>query len=282
MNHCPSSTNKLVLKQIVYPNADKPTWFIPQADIDTTIAKGTVPEVVIEGAEKAAAAPKIAVLLTRDKHPDRAKADYSMPISMVEAITLSGGYPCFMVFEKIEEQLAMIQPDGVLLPGGDFALPSAWLEQAAAHKEETLRAKAYLACLEYAQNKKIPLLGICAGMQMLAGFCGAKITLAAGHRGIIKTFAHEISILPNSLLAKITSMSSALVNSNHSEAVSGNHHEGCRVSAVASDGVVEAIEPLKPWSDYVLGIQSHPEYFVKTQDEFAVKVFKSFIEACRV
>ncbi len=281
MNHCPNFTNKLFLEQIVYPDADNPTWFIAQDEVDKIISVGGLPEIVIDRLEISAIAPKIAILLTRDKHPLRNKSDYSMPITMVEAITYSGGRPCFMTFEKIFEQLEAIQPDGILLPGGDFALPSEWLEYAPAHKEETLRTKAYLSCLEYAKNNRLPLLGICAGQQMLAGFCGAKITLVESHRGVLKSFAHEITILPDTLLAQITNMTSAKVNSNHSEAVSAQHYDGCQISALSSDGAVEAIEPKEKWHPFILGIQSHPEYFVKSQDEFAIKVFKSFIEACR-
>ena len=76
-------------------------------------------------------------------------------------------------------------------------------------------------------------------------------------------------------------MEETKVNSNHSEAVSNEHLGDCIVSAVAKDGTLEALELKNPWGSFVLGIQSHPEYFVKSGDQFAVKLFKSFVEACR-
>ena len=280
MNRCLNSTNKIFLKPIIYPDTDRITYFIEQVSIDAVKNK-KIPEICLPDFEFSQTAPKIAVLLTRDKHPDREKPDYSMPLSIVEALTLSGGRPCFMVYEQIEEQLKTIKPDGIFLPGGDFALPESWLEGQPAHAQNPLRAEAYLACLNYAQTHKIPLLGVCAGEQMLAGFLGAKITRAENHRGVIKEFAHGITITKDSLLYKVTGLEQALVNSNHSEAVSLKGSESIIVSAVADDGIIEAIEPRNPWAPFVLGIQSHPEYFVKTGDLFAVNIFKSFIEACK-
>ena len=118
-------------------------------------------------------------------------------------------------------------------------------------------------------------------MQMLGGFCDAKIVRVENHRGIIKEFAHDINIKKNSLLYQISGLEEAQVNSNHSEVVSNEQLGDCVVSAAAKDGTVEAIELKNPWGSFVLGIQSHPEYFVKSGDKFAVKLFKSFVEACK-
>lgn len=279
MNHCRNSINKLYLKQIVYPWDDKITYYVTQDEVDTVLAQGHLPEVEISDYIFAENAPKIAILLTRDKHPDREKPDYSMPIATVEAIRLSGGHPYFMTYERVEEQLERIKPDGILLPGGDFALPEKWCLQHAAHPSEEIRTQAYICCLQYACNNRLPLLGICAGMQMLAGFSGAKIKLVNNHRGKIKTFAHPINISKNSLLFTLIGQLTSDVNTNHSEAISNEHLGDCIVSAWAPDGVIEAVELKKPWHKFVLGIQSHPEYFVKSGNEFAVKIFSSFIRS---
>ena len=279
MTLCRNFTNKLLLQPIIYPGSDRVTYFVAQDEVNNALSNG-VPEVILPQIEHPENAPKIAVLLTRDKHPDREKPDYSMPVSIVEAIILSGGQPCFMIYEKIEDQLNIIKPDGIFLPGGDFALPETWLEGKPAHAENPLRAEAYLACLNYAQKHKLPLLGVCAGEQMLAGFCGCKITKVENHRGIVKEFAHNMNIIKDCLLHKITGLNQVQVNSNHSEAVSLKNLGDVIVSATSDDNVVEAIEPKNPWNPFVIGIQSHPEYFVKTGDVFAVRLFRSFIEAC--
>ena len=116
---------------------------------------------------------------------------------------------------------------------------------------------------------------------MLAGFCNAKITQIPNHRGKIRDYAHSIKINSESVLFDIIGKNECLVNTNHSEAVSNKNIGNCIITAISSDGIIEAIEIRNPWHKFVIGIQSHPEYFVKYNDEFAVKLFSAFIEECR-
>lgn len=281
MNHFQNFTNNLYLKPIIYPNDDKETYFVPQSEVTELISDGELPTFCLNDYEFVENAPKIAVLLTRDKHPDRELADYSMPIATIDAIVSRGGKPCFICFEKVKEQLDIIKPDGIYLPGGDFAFPDNWTIGKSAHAIEEIRTQAYIVCLNYAKENQLPVLGICAGMQMLAGFCGAKITQIPNHRGKIKDFAHTIKINQESLLFDITNNGECFVNTNHSEAVSFNNIGDCIVTATSPDGIIEAIELKNPWNKFVIGIQSHPEYFVKSGDVLAVKLFSAFIEACK-
>lgn len=279
MNRCPNSISRCFLKKTPYPGNASEIWAIAQADVDKVLAEEKIPEILIEEFADFSR-PRIAVMLNREKHPDRELKDYSIPATAAEAVWLSGGMPFFLSFEKIEEQLENINPDGIFLTGGDFALPKEWLEEAPAHAEEAIRRDAYVAALDYAKQKRLPLLGICAGMQMLAGFCGAKIKRVEGHRGYLD-FAHEMRIMPQTLLKEIAGFETVKVNSNHSEAVSLENIGRCKVTAVAGDGTVEAVEPENAWNSFVLGIQSHPERFVKQGDKFSVSLFKSFIKACK-
>ena len=281
MNHCQNFTNRLYLEPANYPAGSGTTYFVSQADVDKVISAGLFPEILLKDYTFATNAPKIAVLLTRDKHPDRLAPDYSMPISTIDAITISGGNPCFMTYTDVEMQLQKINPDGIYLPGGDFAFPSGWHKDESAHPAEEARAKAYLTCLNYAKKHKLPLLGICAGMQMLAGFCGAKIEKISNHRSKITEFAHKITVAPDSMLFKLMNKTDFAVNTSHSEAVSPEFIGECLISATSEDGIIEAVELKNPWNKFVMGIQSHPEYFVKTGDEFAVKLFSNFIKACK-
>lgn len=279
MNRCRNCISKCFLQKTHYPENSGEIWSIPQAEINRILAAGQIPEIRIKDIPEDGR-PKIAVMLNREKHPDRELKDYSMPLGCIKAVVLSGGYPLFLSFEKIGEQLENIKPDGVFLTGGDFALPEEWLEAEPAHAEDVTRRDAYMTALNYAKNNRLPLLGICAGMQMLAGFCGAKIKQVSGHRGQLG-YAHEMKISPDSLVYAIAKTNSVKVNSNHSEAVSTKNTGGCKITALAPDNVVEAIEPLAPWNRFVIGIQSHPERFVDKGNDFAAELFKSFIKACQ-
>ena len=83
---------------------------------------------------------------------------------------------------------------------------------------------------------------------------------------------HAISIEPDSLLAKMTGVMSATVNSTHHQAVK-KIAPGFRVVAKSPEGVVEAIEAL----DYpALGVQFHPERMVaQEKDELFLKFFQN-------
>ena len=278
MNHYPNSTNKLFLQETTYPGDDKKTYFVAQAEVDNILALGLLPEFELSGVDFAPSAPKIAVMFTRDKHPDRDKADYSMPRATVESICLSGGRPCFISYEKATEQLEKIKPDGIYLPGGAFDVPLSWEEGEPEHPVDLKRCNVYVEMIEYAKKNKLPLLGICGGMQVLACYFGAKIKRVKAHREVdIKDFAHKMEIKEGSLLQKITGLSEMDVNSWHTWAVSKNNI-GNNVAHLSSDGIVEAVEPYNPWHKFVLGIQSHPEYFVKQGYAPAVNIFKSFIK----
>ena len=279
MNRCRNCISRCFLQKTQYPENTGEIWSISQDEINRILAAGQIPEIRIKDIPEDGR-PKIAVMLNREKHPDRELKDYSMPIGCIKAVVLSGGYPVFLSFEKIGEQLENIKPDGIFLTGGDFALPKEWLEAEPAHAEDICRRDAYVTALNYAKDNRLPLLGICAGMQMLAGFCGAKIKQVTGHRGQLD-YAHEMKISQDSLLYAITKTNSVEVNSNHSEAVSTENTGNCKITAWAPDGVAEAIEPCVPWNGFVIGIQSHPEKFVDKGDDFAAGLFKSFIKACQ-
>ena len=65
--------------------------------------------------------------------------------------------------------LAALAPDGVVLSGGeDLSVAPA--------RDETERA-----LLDYAQARRLPLLGLCRGMQMMSVRAGATLVRIAGH-----------------------------------------------------------------------------------------------------
>lgn len=277
MSRFQNFTGKIYLRPIVYPGDDKITYCLPQEEADKAFAAG-LPEIELEGVAAKSSAPKIAVILTRDQHPDRQLPDYSLPLATAEAVTLSGGKICPVGYDKVAGQLAAIRPDGVFLPGGVFDVPLDWEENEPEHPIDLRRFNVYREVIDYAKEHKLPLLAVCGGMQVLACCFGAKIGRIEGHRTNIKDFAHKMEIKQNSLLQKITGASEMEVNSWHTWAVSKDNI-GNNLAHTSPDGIVEAIEPVNPWHPFVLGIQSHPEYFVKKGYAAADKIFKSFIKA---
>lgn len=134
--------------------------------------------------------------------------------------------------------------------------------------------------IEHALTKRIPILGICRGMQILNVFLGGKLYRDLECNGydkhdgsLDKPIHHEVKIEPSTILNSLINQSSAIVNSFHHQGVAelGN---GLKVSAYSSDGVIEAFEKENP---FIFGLQWHPERMVES-DSFARSIFKKFVE----
>lgn len=129
----------------------------------------------------------------------------------------------------------------------------------------------------YVLEKNIPFLGICAGMQIMAAhgkdwIQNKKIeTLEINHQVNDTEYVHEVNLLPGKL-REIIGKNKIMVSSRHSYKVpdSGIHS----ISALSSDGVIEAIE--NPYCDFNIGLQWHPE--LMCDDENSKKIFYRFVD----
>ncbi|MBI5325960.1 MAG: gamma-glutamyl-gamma-aminobutyrate hydrolase family protein [Ignavibacteriae bacterium] len=160
--------------------------------------------------------------------------------------------------------------DGLLLTGGPDVHPSRY-----GKGWDTLRCEidSHRDSLEFiliqkALEKKIPILGICRGEQILNVALGGTLivdieqdydTMVVHRCTNPDTCFHEIKVLEGSLLHKLTGTSIAKVNSNHHQAVD-KIAEGLSVSARTRDGLIEAFEWSTPDSKpFMLAVQWHPE-----------------------
>lgn len=126
----------------------------------------------------------------------------------------------------------------------------------------------------------IPVLAICRGMQLFNVFHGGTLVqhLAAGGPHQVKqkdATAHTVRVSTGSRLASILGEGEHEVNSRHHQAV-GRVGNGLVVSAVAEDGVIEALE--KPDGPFAIAVQWHPEdrILVSASDR---RLFEAFAEA---
>ncbi len=135
----------------------------------------------------------------------------------------------------------------------------------------------------YAIDMDIPLLATCLGMQIMGKVDNDRnniddyatfendTTIDHFQKGI--KYVHQIKIEENTLLSLIIDELHIDVNSKHNR-----HIKKCnsfKVAAVASDGIIEAIE--YPWKKFILGVQWHPEKMID-YDEKADKIFSKFIK----
>jgi len=154
--------------------------------------------------------------------------------------------------------------DAIVMPGG-----TTWYEM-----DELI--------VKYAIVKDKPLLGICLGMQILG-----KVLLRQDGNVLDPTIkndtyichqqpgvdqVHPVNIKKCSKLYQIIGQDNIMVNSRH------NYHIpevlDSFVSAVAPDGIIEAIEI--PDKKFILGVQWHPE-LTFTKDDASYKILTKFI-----
>ncbi|WP_059008519.1 gamma-glutamyl-gamma-aminobutyrate hydrolase family protein [Streptomyces specialis] len=115
-----------------------------------------------------------------------------------------------------------------------------------------------LALIEAALSRRMPLLGVCRGMQLLNVALGGTLRQHVdGHAGPPGVFTeHEVIPVPGTLLATILP-GPVRVPAYHHQAVAGLG-AGLIPSAHAPDGTVEAVE-LPTAETCVLAVQWHPE-----------------------
>lgn len=237
--------------------------------------------------------PIIGITLDWDDKPTYSSSHpwYALRTNYASCISNHGAIPITLPYEAdlIDEYLSII--NGLVVTGGDYDLsPKHYGEEETKDTREikNTRTNFEMKLLKEAINRNMPILAICAGEQLLNVLFGGKLFQD------IKTFnpnaldheqknlsipmskpSHKISIIPNTLLHRILKKDYIEINSSHHQAVSSVGPEVI-VSAVAEDGIIEAIEI--PKYNFVLGVEWHPEFEVSSADS---KIIQAFIAAAK-
>jgi gamma-glutamyl-gamma-aminobutyrate hydrolase PuuD len=199
------------------------------------------------------------------------------------AVEAAGGTPVYLPLQ--EDAAALVDRlDGLLIPGGDDLLPERPYPPEVVFDPTPERQLAFdRALLAAALERRVPVLAICYGMQLLALARGGTLHYdvatdvpeAGPHRLSGRDGRHGLRITPGSRLASILGQDPGPVNSRHHQAVA-EPGAGARVCAVAEDGLVEAIE--LEGEPFAIGVQWHPETLDGAHRE---RLFGAFSLACR-
>ncbi len=208
--------------------------------------------------------PRIGLTLDHDD----ARGRYELKRAYVDAVLAAGGLPVLLPHDGAVAGAYLALLDGLVVTGGAFDVdPSLYGEarRPACGPTKPERTAFERDLLEAALAARLPVLGVCGGMQLLnvvrGGTLYQDLVADAGVRGHEQpppkdVPSHEARITPGSLLAGLVGGAPLPVNSTHHQAVR-DPGAGVLVSARAPDGVVEAIE--LPDLPFAIGVQWHPE-----------------------
>ncbi len=212
--------------------------------------------------------------------------------SYAEALIRGGHVPVIIPDIEDEERLkdALKRVDMLILPGGEDVAPARYGAEPSPQLGEVNEARDAFEfrILQEAVSQRKPILGICRGMQMLNVFLGGTLyqdlpseypDTSLHHRagGNAQNPAHRIVVEKASRLHGIMGEDTMGVNSFHHQAVK-RPGRGLRISARATDGVVEAFECD---SLPIAGVQFHPEKMAASGDERWITLFRNIKKFCK-
>lgn len=188
-----------------------------------------------------------------------------------------------------ESKSTLQQCDGLILSGGPDINPLYYGKPEKAPlcfiDEERDRREWIFA--KIAIDRKIPILGICRGFQLLNVIFGGTLiadisietTSEVIHSMNNDTAYHMIAIDDNTLLSGLAPSSWVAVNSNHHQAID-RLADPFLTSARSSDQLIEAFEWKEKDSQlFLLAVEWHPE---RMSCSFSKQIAEAFVDAARI
>jgi putative glutamine amidotransferase len=187
---------------------------------------------------------------------------------------------------SIEKYLDLL--DGLVLTGGDFDIHPKFYGQEITSAKVSTKDKRTLFEIELCKgaiSRKMPILGICAGHQLLNVVCGGnliqhipdEVPSEINHEQPKpkNVLTHDVLITPGTKLHSVVGKTGYKVNTTHHQAVK-DLGKNLIMSAKAPDGIIEAIEHKD--LPFCIGVEWHPEYLACEED---IALMKAFVEACK-
>ncbi len=209
---------------------------------------------------------------------------YAVAARYVTAVIRAGGDAVLLSPESVESETLLARIDGIILSGGGDIVPDLYggLPHEKLYGIDINRDQAEILAVQYAIEYRLPVLGICRGIQIMNVALGGTLIEhipdvvgeAVAHRlPDDKESLHSVALLPNALTARIFGIEKMDILSFHHQAIRKTA-SSLRETAHSSDGIIEGIE--LPEHPFFIGVQWHPEL---SDDPLQQKLFDAFITA---
>jgi gamma-glutamyl-gamma-aminobutyrate hydrolase PuuD len=206
-----------------------------------------------------------------------------LPVTYSAEVVAAGGVPVLLPPARVDDDAAQRALDalaGLVIPGGADVDPARYGAAAEPHTgvPRTDRDEWELLLVRGALDRRMPILAICRGMQLLNVALGGTLVqhlpdLVGGDDHCPTPGVHgrhDVRLDPDTRIGGLLGRS-ATVATYHHQAVA-DLGSGLRATGWADDGVVEALELEDGW---VVGVQWHPEV------HDGARLFAGFLAACR-
>ena len=217
---------------------------------------------------------------------------YFLRARYVRAIEELGGVPLILPLtdDRAVRRTLLTGVQGLLLTGSGPDLPPRLYGERQRYEFGVVSRQRYAFELDIARmaaDQALPVFGICGGMQAINVALGgtlvqdipSQVPAPLPHRSPLPAtrLCHAVHVSANSLLHRITGKTTLRVNSSHHQSVK-RVAPGLWATAVATDGVIEAIE--SPAHPFFLGVQWHPEFLYERHDVHR-RLFQAFLRAAK-
>lgn len=173
--------------------------------------------------------------------------------------------------------------DGVVVTGGHDVDPVLYAAEPEVEPNHDPARDAFeLAIIDEALRRRVPLLGICRGAQLLNVRRGGSLfqelvsrRSKTSNRWTVLPLK-TLHIEPRTRLEALIGPGPRQINSLHNQAID-RIGDGLRVSGRDLDGLVQAVED--PSFDFLMGVQWHPEFLVFMGRQR--RLFKALVEQAR-
>jgi putative glutamine amidotransferase len=222
------------------------------------------------------------VAVSATRRTDAGRERVALNTAYVHALTHAGLVPVLVppMLEPDAVDAVLDRVQGLVLTGGEDVDPARYYAVPHAKLGETdpARDALELALIAGARRRRLPVLAVCRGIQILNVALGGTLyqDLASERPGGIDhaetRVRHGVRVEPGSRLHHALDTVATTVNTRHHQAIR-DLAPTLRATAWAEDGVIEGAEPRDPSEPWLLAVQWHPE------DDVEDALFRGFAQA---